>query len=180
LPAARAAVTEAESRKFAAEAAAETANTDAAEAIAASFLTGTKPSRSAPTAATARAELAAAVEAVVIARNAKVILDGKVEKARSSVAFALDKVKKSCLQVIGSEKLSELLGAAIAGRAKYIDAIGQLAWLLQQHAVDDAGVRQFVGEANTPPSTWPEAASAGAAAMESAMNALLADADAVI
>ena len=122
-----------------------------AENLAASFFGGTRPTDPARAAAAARGEMAAAVDAAVAAKNAVVIIRSRIESAQQSVAFALDKVKKACQAVIAAEKISDLLGSAIAGRAQYLESIGQLSWLLRSHAIDDLGVRQFVSEAQHAP-----------------------------
>jgi hypothetical protein len=179
VPAARSRVWACQAAVEAAEAAAAAVAADAASGLAEALTTG-KTVGPSSAGAKARAELANAVDAAVVAKNGRVILESRLTEAKSAVAFAMDKVRKSCLQVIADEKMSDLLGSAIAGRAQYLESIGQLSWLLRSHAVDDAGVRQFVNEASTAPSTWPEAATAGASACETEMNALLASADAVI
>ena len=85
---ARSAQAEAQTRHDAATEAAEAANGGAAELLAASFFTGTKPNGSAPSPAAARAELAAATDALVVAKKARTILDSKLKDARSAMGFA--------------------------------------------------------------------------------------------
>jgi hypothetical protein len=181
LPAARASLVDAQTRHDAATAAAEQAHATAAEGLATAFFEG-KPSGALPSAATARTELAAAVDALVIAKNARAILDTKLGDARKAVGYAFDRARKAARGVIAAEMLEDLLGAAAEARANYLETVGQLGWLVQSHAIPNGDSRphQLLGEANTPPSAWREAATAGTTHMEAAIAALLADAEAAI
>jgi hypothetical protein len=182
VPVARSAVWEAQVRVDAAEAAAAEANEGAAANLAVALAEGT-PVGPASSAAAARAELANAVDALVVCKNARTILEGKLADARSAVSFVSDKVKKAGHAVLVAEKLEPLLNAAIEARAQYVDAVGALGWLVRNHAIngDDRRAHQILGDANVPPSTWHEAQqSAGTAQMEAAFAALLADAEAAI
>jgi hypothetical protein len=82
--------------------------------------------------------------------------------------------------VLVAERLENLLADVAQARATYLESAGQLGWLIKTHVIPDSDRRahQFLGEANQPPSTWREAATAGTAAMEDALAALLADAGA--
>ena len=86
------------------------------------------------------------------------------------------------LAVIVVEQLEDLLGDAAEARATYLEALGQLGWLLRHHVVPsaDARPRQLVAGADTAPAMWPEAKAAGVAAMEEALAALQADPEAII
>jgi hypothetical protein len=182
VPIARVAVTEAQARHDRAVEAAEAANATSAEYLAVAFFEGTRPTDPARAAAAARGELAAAVDALVIAKNARTILDSKLKDAQASVGYASDRARKAARGVIAAERLEELLTDAAEFRAQYLETVGQLGWLIQSHAIPNGDSRphQFLGEANTPPSTWREAATAGTAQMEAAMAALLADSEAPI
>ena len=84
--------------------------------------------------------------------------------------------------MIVAERLEDVLGDVAESRAIYLELVGQLAWLLKTHMIPtaDARARQLVADANTPPSAWREAATAGTAAMEDALASLLADPEAPI
>jgi hypothetical protein len=84
--------------------------------------------------------------------------------------------------VIAAERLEGLLTAATEGRANYLESVGALGWLLREHAIplNDRRAHQILGEANTPPSAWPEAKEAGTAQMEAMRAALMADPEAII
>jgi hypothetical protein len=177
-PAARAAVTAAQERHDAATRAAEATNVNAAEGLAVAFYEGTKLTDPARAAAAARGELAAATDALVVARNARTILDSKLKDAQAAVGYASDRAKKAARGVLVAEKLADLLADAAEAHGHYIESIGQIAWLMQQHAIPDGDasrVRQLVADGNCPPSTWSGADTAGVDAMEQAMTALLAD-----
>jgi hypothetical protein len=182
LPAARSAATEAQERHDRAVEAAETSNADSAEHLAASFFSGTRPPDAARAAAAARGELAAAVDALIVAKNARTILDGKVKDARTAMGYANDRCRKAAYGVLVAERLEELLAGVSEARAAYLECAGQLGWLIKTHVIPDSDRRahQFLGEANTPPSTWREAATAGTTTMEDALAALLADAGAAV
>jgi hypothetical protein len=98
------------------------------------------------------------------------------------VDFTFDKCRKAARTVIAAERLEDLLDEATEARANYLESVGQIGWLLRNHAVPDgdARPRQVLGDANTPPSAWREAANAGTAPMEDALAALLNDPEAPI
>jgi hypothetical protein len=78
--------------------------------------------------------------------------------------------------------MEDLISAAVSARAAYVDALGSLAWLVQQHAVPDGDsrVRQLVSDGETPASALPEAKVAGIKVMQDAFEALMLDPNAVI
>ena len=84
------------------------------------------------------------------------------------------------MRVIAAERLEGLLTAATEARASYLESVGALGWLLREHAIplNDRRAHQILGEANTPPSAWPEAKEAGMAQMEAMRAALMADPEA--
>jgi hypothetical protein len=161
-----------------AEAAAEEANAGAAENLAAALVEG-KPLGPASTASKARAALG---DALSVASSARVLLEEKLKTAQLAVGYAADKCKKAARAVIAAERMEDLISDAVEARAAYVDAIGGLAWLLRQHAVPDGDsrVRQLVAGGNTPPSAWPESATAGIKVMQDAFEALMLEAGAVI
>jgi hypothetical protein len=175
VPAARSAVTEAQERHDRATAAAEAVNATASENLATAFFEGTKPTDPARAAATARAELAAAVDALITTKNARTIIDSKIKDARTAMGYANDRARKAAHSVLVAERLENLLADVAQARATYLESAGQLGWLIKTHVIPDSDRRahQFLGEANQPPSTWREAATAGTAAMEDALEALL-------
>ena len=132
--------------------------------------------------AKARAALADARDALQIAKSARVLVEERLQAAKSQVDFAFDKCRKAARSVIAAERLEDLITDAVEARAQYVDALGSLTWLLQQHAVPngDSRVRQLVSDGNTPPSAWPEAKIAGIKVMQDAFEALMVDAAAVI
>ena len=99
-----------------------------------------------------------------------------MKDARAALGFANDKARKAAHAVLAAERLEALLIEAAEARANYLESVGQLGWLLRNHAIPtgDRRAHQILGEANQPPSTWPEARTAGTEAMEAALAALLA------
>ena len=81
-PVARAALVEAQVRHDRAVEAVEAVDATSAKNMSESFYSGTKPADSARAAAAARGELTAATDALIVAKNARVILDGKIKDAR--------------------------------------------------------------------------------------------------
>jgi hypothetical protein len=175
VPAARSAVTEAQERHDRATAAAEAVNATASENLATAFFEGTKPTDATRVAAAARGELAAAVDALITTKNARTIIDSKIKDARTAMGYANDRARKAAHSVLVAERLENLLADVAQARATYLESAGQLGWLIKTHVIPDSDRRahQFLGEANQPPSTWREAATAGTAAMEDALEALL-------
>ena len=180
-PVARSGAWEAQARVDAAAAAAAEANEGAASSLAAALAEG-KPFGPSSSAAKARAALADAADALATAKSARGMVEEKLQAARTQVDFVFDKCRKAARSVIAGEMLEGLLNAATEARAEYIDALGSIAWLMQQHAIPagDARPRQLLADGNCPPSAWPESASAGVQVMQAAFDALMADAAAVI
>jgi hypothetical protein len=180
-PAARSRVWDLQAKLEAAETAAETANEGAASSLADALATG-KPIGPASGAAAARAALAEARDALQVAKSARILVEERLQAAKSQVDFAFDKCRMAARSVIAAERMEDLIGDAVEARAAYVDALGSLAWLVQQHAVPDGDsrVRQLVADGNTPPSAWPEAKIAGIKVMQDAFEALMLDAAAVI
>ena len=176
VPAAMAAVGSAQDRHDAAVAAVAVAETNAAASAAASILDGKRPVPMS-SAAAASAELAAAIDALVIARTLASSLDGKLKDAKVAAMHANTAQARQHVVVLAAEKLEELIADVIEDKAGYLESVGQLGWLLRNHAItgDQHAARQLVADANTPPSAWPEANTAGTAPMEAALAALLAD-----
>ena len=86
------------------------------------------------------------------------------------------KAHRAAVRVIAAERLEDLLSDAVDRRDTSTRSGGS-AWLVRQHAVpqNDARATQLVADANTPPSAWPEAKTAGIQPMETAVTALMAD-----
>ena len=131
---AKAGVALAQARHDAAVELAESANADAADAAAMACIGG-KPPGPMPSAAAARAELAASVDSLMVAKNAKAILDTKLRDAQSAVSFANDKTKKAARGVIAAELQEELIADTIEAKAEYIEFVGRLRWLHVNHAL---------------------------------------------
>jgi hypothetical protein len=182
VPVARAALSEAQDRHDRAVEAAEAANATSAENLAASFFEGTRPTDPARVAAAARGELAASADALVIAKNARTILDSKLKDARSAMGFANDRCDKAENACIVDAWHEEELRKWKESRAALSESTGRLAWMVRSHAIpgSDARARQLVAEADTPPSAWPEAKTAGIEAIEAALASLRADPEARI
>jgi hypothetical protein len=180
-PIARSRVWEAQATVEAAEQAAEEANATAASGLAAALAEGRTVGPS-TAGAKARAALGDARDALSVAKSARVLVEERLSSAKSQVDFAFDKCRKATRSVIASERLEDLISDAVEARAAYVDALGSLAWLLRQHAVPDGDsrVRQLVADGNTPPSAWPESATAGLQVMQAAFESLMLDAAAVI
>jgi hypothetical protein len=180
-PAARSRVWACQAAVEAAEAAAEEANATAASGLAAALAEG-KTVGPSSAGAKARAALGDAADALQIAKSARAIVEERLQAAKSRVDFAFDKCRKAARGVIAAERMEDLIGDAVEARAAYVDALGSLAWLVQQHAVPDGDfrVRQLVADGNTPPSAWPESKVAGIKPMQAAFEALMLDAEAVI
>ena len=153
----------------------------AAAHLAASFQ-GTRTAGPAPSVAATRAALAAAVDGLAAARGARGLLDAELTAARGALATAQAATHRAATRVIAAERLEDLLTAATEGRANYLESVGALGWLLREHAIplNDRRAHQILGEANTPPSAWPEAKEAGTAQMEAMRAALMADPEAII
>ena len=117
VPIARSAATEAQARHDRAVEAAEAVNATSAENLAVAFFEGTKPTDPARAAAAARGELAAAVDALVIAKNARTILNSKLKDAHASVGYASDRARKAARGVISAELLEPTLAEATESRA---------------------------------------------------------------
>ena len=180
-PAARSRVWACQAAVEGAEQAAEEATATAASGLAAALAEG-KTVGPSTAGAKARAALADARDALQVAKSARVLVEERLQAAKSQVDYGFDKAKKAVRSVISAERLEDLLTSATEARAEYIDALGSIAWLAQQHAIPDgdARPRQLLSNANTPPSAWPEAATAGTAQMEAALAALLNDPEAPI
>ena len=90
-------------------------------------------------------------------------------------AFATDRARTAALAVLVAERLEGLLDEVAESRAQYTESTGRLAWLLKTHLIPstDARARQLLADANTPPSAWREAATAGVQAMDDALATLL-------
>jgi hypothetical protein len=174
-------VWECQSRVEAAEQAAEEATATAAAGLAEALAEGKSVGPSSA-GAKSRAALAEAVDAAVLAKNSRTILESRLTDAKLAVGYAADAARKAARTVIASERLEDLINDAIEARSNYLESVGQIGWLFRNHAVPDgdARPRQILSGANTPPSAWREAASAGDPAMEAMHAALMLDAAAVI
>ena len=181
LPAARSTLTAAQLRHERAEAEATAIDAKAAEHLANSYLGGRAAGGPAPSPTATRAALTAATDGLAAARAAKALLDEKLSDQRTKVTTAQAFARRAAIAVLVAERLEDLLSEATESRAGYLEAVGQLGWLLRHSGVPstDGRPRQLVAGADMPPATWPEARTAGAAQMETAMAALLADPDAV-
>jgi hypothetical protein len=180
-PVARSRVWDLQATAEAAEAAAEEANATAASGLAAALAEG-KTVGPSTAGAKARAALADARDALQVAKSARVLVEERLQAAKSQVDFAFDKVRKGAKATICADRLEDLLTSATEARAEYIIALGQLAWLVREHATPDGDRRahQLVADGNTPPSAWPESATAGVKVMQDAFEALMSDPAAVI
>jgi hypothetical protein len=180
-PAARSRVWACQAAVEGAEQAAEEANATAASGLAAALAEG-KTVGPSTAGAKARAALADARDALQVAKSARVLVEERLQAAKSQVDFAFDKVRKGAKATICADRLEDLLTSATEARAEYIIALGQLAWLVREHATPDGDRRahQLVADGNTPPSAWPESATAGVKVMQDAFEALMSDPAAVI
>ena len=146
-----------------------------AAAHLADSIQGKRPAGPAPSVAAARAALVVAADGLAAARGARGLLDAELTAARAAVGHANDRARRAAVRVIAAERLEGLLTAATEARANYLESVGQLGWLIREHAVPNGDARpyQLVGDANTPPSAWREAATAGVQAMDDALATLL-------
>jgi hypothetical protein len=146
-PVARSRVWQCQAAAEAAEAAAEEANAGAAAGLAEALAEGKSVGPSSA-GAKARSALADAADALQVAKSARAIVEERLSSAKSQVDFAFDKCRKAARSVIAAERMEDLIGAAVEARGQYVDALGSLGWLVQQHAVPDgdARVRQLVAE----------------------------------
>jgi len=97
--------------------------------------------------------LSQARDAVDVARGARTLIDVQLTDARQVMANAEAAVRQAALRVLASEELENLIEAATAARADYVEAIGGLSFLIRNGAVPsgDARPNQLVRDADTAP-----------------------------
>ena len=132
----------------------------------------------APSAAATRAALAAAADGLAAARAAKALLDEKLSDQRTAVATAQAFARRAAIARAGGRAAGADCWPRRSRPGPPIAKLSAgLAWLLRSGAIpsSDARARQLVAGADTPPSAWPEARTAGTPAMEAALAALLGE-----